>query len=268
MSIVDGDVLRDIAPQVGGSKGANQARIIGALGEVIGPTLDKYQINTRLRDAHFLAQTCEESDGFCTTEEYASGAAYEGRKDLGNTQKGDGRLFKGRGLLQLTGRGNYASYGPALGLDLVANPALAAEPVNSLLIACEFWKRRNLNSLADGDNLIAITQTINGGQNGIDMRRAYLTKAKASLARLAAAAISTPDPVATPILRRGSKGDAVAVLQSRLQVAGYPVAIDGDFGPATELATIHFQTDLHLTADGIVGPETWGKLPPAPAPAP
>jgi putative chitinase len=194
MSIVDGDVLRDIAPQVGGSKGANQARIIGALGEVIGPTLDKYQINTRLRDAHFLAQTCEESDGFCTTEEYASGAAYEGRKDLGNSQKGDGRLFKGRGLLQLTGRGNYASYGPALGLDLVANPALAAEPVNSLLIACEFWKRHNLNSLADGDNLIAITRTINGGQNGIDMRRAYLTKAKASLARLAAAAISTPDP--------------------------------------------------------------------------
>jgi putative chitinase len=177
MSIVDGDVLRDIAPQVGGSKGANQARIIGALGEVIGPTLDKYQINTRLRDAHFLAQTCD-----------------EGRKDLGNSQKGDGRLFKGRGLLQLTGRGNYASYGPALGLDLVANPALAAEPVNSLLIACEFWKRHNLNSLADGDNLIAITRTINGGQNGIDMRRAYLTKAKASLARLAAAAISTPDP--------------------------------------------------------------------------
>jgi putative chitinase len=268
MSIVDGEVLWDIAPRVGGSKAASQARILGALAEVVGPALDRYEINTRLRDAHFLAQACEESDGFCTTEEYASGAAYEGRKDLGNTQKGDGPKFKGRGLFQLTGRGNYASYGEALHLDLISNPALAADPPTSLLIACEYWRRNNLNSLADGDNLVAITQRINGGQNGIDARRAYLTKAKAALARLQAAATPNPDPAAPPVLRRGSKGDAVASIQSRLRVAGYPVAVDGDFGPATELAVLHFQTDQHLTADGIVGPETSTRLPAIANPAP
>ena len=265
MSIVDGEILRDIAPRVSGAKGANQTRIINALEEVIGATLDKYAIDTRLRDAHFLAQACEESDGFCTTEEYASGAAYEGRADLGNTQKGDGRLFKGRGLFQLTGRSNYESYGKALGLDLVNNPALAAEPVNSLLIACEFWLRNNLDVPADNDDLISITKRINGGLNGIDARRTYLVAAKAALARVQGIATPTPDPATMPVLRRGSKGDAVANLQARLKVAGYPLAIDGDFGPATELAVQHFQGDQKLTADGIVGPQTWAHLPPPPA---
>jgi putative chitinase len=265
MSIVDGEILKDIAPRVTGAKAASQTRIIDALNEVIGATLDKYTIDTRLRDAHFLAQACEESDGFCTTEEYASGAAYEGRADLGNTQKGDGRLFKGRGLFQLTGRSNYESYGKALGLDLINDPALAAEPVNSLLIACEYWRRNNLDALADNDDLISITKRINGGLNGIDTRRAYLVAAKGALARVQGIATPTPDPAAIPVLRRGSKGDAVANLQTRLKIAGYPLAIDGDFGPATELAVQHFQTDRELTSDGIVGPQTWGALPPAPA---
>jgi putative chitinase len=264
MSIVDGDVLRDIAPLQSGARATNQARIINALAEVIGSTLDKYEIDTRLRDAHFLAQACEESDGFCTTEEYASGAAYEGRVDLGNTQRGDGCLFKGRGLFQLTGRANYASYGRALGIDLVANPTLAADPPTSLLIACEYWRRNNLSALADADNLTGITRRINGGLNGIDTRRAYLAKAKAVFSRLGAAAVANPDPKAPPVLRRGSAGDAVSQLQSRLRVAGYPIAVDGDFGPATELAVAHYQADQHLAADGIVGPQTWARLPAAP----
>jgi putative chitinase len=267
VSIVDGEILKDIAPHAVGPKGANQARIINALNEVIGATLDKFAIDTRLRDAHFLAQACEESDGFCTTEEYASGAAYEARADLGNTQKGDGRLFKGRGLFQLTGRANYASYGKALGLDLINNPALAADPVNSLLIACEYWRRNNLDVLADNDDLISMTKRINGGLNGIETRRTYLAAAKAALARVQGIATPTPDSATMPVLRRGSKGEAVADLQARLKIAGYPLAIDGDFGPATELASLHFQTDQKITADGIAGPQTWSRLPPAPAPA-
>jgi predicted chitinase len=108
-------------------------------------TLDSYDINTRLRIAHFLGQTCEESAGYRTTEEFASGKEYNGRADLGNAQPGDGPRFKGRGLLQLTGRANYADYGKALGVDLVNNPTLAAQPALSLKIACEYWKRHNIN---------------------------------------------------------------------------------------------------------------------------
>ena len=86
--------------------------------QVLQVTLEAYGIDTRLRIAHFLGQTCHESAGFRTTEEFASGEAYEGRKDLGNIKKGDGRRYKGRGLLQLTGRANYAEHGKMLGVDL------------------------------------------------------------------------------------------------------------------------------------------------------
>jgi predicted chitinase len=88
-----------------------QAGIIGAIEGVIQSTLDQYEIDTRLRVAHFLAQIIHEAAGLSTTEEFASGAAYEGRKDLGNVNPGDGRLYKGRGLLQLTGRANYKRLG-------------------------------------------------------------------------------------------------------------------------------------------------------------
>jgi putative chitinase len=108
----------------------------------------------RLRDRHpaahcaLLAQTCHESAGFRTTEEFASGQAYEGRKDLGNTHTGDGVRYKGRGLLQLTGRANYREMGQRLGLPLEDQPELAAEPVLSLKIACEFWRRKAINPCA------------------------------------------------------------------------------------------------------------------------
>jgi putative chitinase len=98
---VDGTVMREIAPRFSGKMAERQAEIIKEAGQVLQATLEAYAINTRLRIAHFLGQTCHESAGFRTTEEFASGAAYEGRKDLGNVKKGDGRLYKGRGLLQL-----------------------------------------------------------------------------------------------------------------------------------------------------------------------
>lgn len=78
-----------------------------------------YQINTPLRTAHLLAQIGHESMSLLYTEEIASGAAYEGRKDLGNVEKGDGMRFKGRGLIQLTGRNNYQSYGKYLSVDFL-----------------------------------------------------------------------------------------------------------------------------------------------------
>ena len=135
---VDAQRMLEIAPRFPGARAERQREIVTAVGEVLAPTLEAYGIDTRLRIAHFLAQTCRESAGFRTTEEFASGDAYEGRLDLGNTRRGDGRRYKGRGLLQLTGRANYRDFGEVLGVDLENNPEAAADPVLSLKIACEY----------------------------------------------------------------------------------------------------------------------------------
>ena len=140
-------------------------------------TMVKYQIDTPLRVSHFLAQIIHESGSFQYTVELDSGLAYEYRADLGNTQKGDGPLYKGRGFMQLTGRSNYAHYGLYVGEDLIAHPALVATkyPVD---VSGWFWANHSLNVLADADNINAITRMINGGYNGLQDRIFYLKKAK------------------------------------------------------------------------------------------
>lgn len=146
----------------------------------LNDTMEEYGIDTPLRQAHFLAQILHESGSFLYSEEIASGAAYEGRTDLGNTHPGDGKKFKGRGYIQLTGRANYIAYGKYLGVDLLTDPTIVANKY-ACDVAGWFWEVKNLNELADLDRLIAITQRINGGQNGIDERRMYLIKAKEAL---------------------------------------------------------------------------------------
>ncbi len=136
-------------------------------------------IDTPLRRAHFLAQVGHESGQLRYTEEIASGAAYEGRKDLGNTQPGDGVRFKGRGLIQLTGRANYAAFAQACGQDVVAAPELVAEkPELAVDAAVWFWGKRELNALADKDDVVGITKRVNGGTNGLADREALLARAK------------------------------------------------------------------------------------------
>jgi putative chitinase len=274
---IDSQTMREVAPTFTGAPAAAQAKIIAEAGAVLAATLDAYAINTRLRIAHFLGQTCEESAGYRTTEEFASGKEYNGRTDLGNTQPGDGPRFKGRGLLQITGRANYDKYGKALGVDLVNNPMLAAQPALSLKIACEYWKDRNINADCDRDDAQAVTRKVNGGLNGLSERIAFTQKAKTAVARLQAVQLSGAPPAGPtpagaapagpapaqqtrPVLARGSQGDAVIQLQNLLRDLDFAVAVDGDFGPGTEVAVTRFQSEGKLTADGIVGPQTWAAL--------
>lgn len=139
----------------------------------------KYGVGkTPLERAHFLAQTAHESGNFIYKEEIASGAAYEGRKDLGNTEPGDGKLYKGRGFIQLTGRANYKKYGPVAKADFVGNPKIVATQYYSDT-ACMFWVSHKLGTKSTDSSIQAIkiiTKKINGGYNGIDDRVKKFTK--------------------------------------------------------------------------------------------
>ncbi len=138
-------------------------------------------IATPLRMAHFLAQLGHESGELRYSEEISSGAQYENRKDLGNTMPGDGKKFKGRGLIQLTGRDNYTKYGLAVNRDFISDlnyKKIANSPALAVDVACWFWISKKLNSLADNDNINAITKRINGGYNGLKDRKEILKRAK------------------------------------------------------------------------------------------
>lgn len=110
---------------------------------------EQFEVNTADRQAAFLAQVGHESAELFYVEEIASGKAYEGRKDLGNTNKGDGVRYKGRGLIQVTGRANYVAISKDLGVDFVTNPDLLKEPKYAVLSAFWYWNKHDLNKLAD-----------------------------------------------------------------------------------------------------------------------
>jgi putative chitinase len=156
--------------------------IIGGFADALPGLATRFQIDTPIRQQHFIAQCAHECDHFNTTEEYASGAAYEGRKDLGNTRKGDGKRFKGRGLIQLTGRYNYEQASLELDQPYADDPALVAKFPAAATVSGWFWKRHGLNELADKDDVKAVTKRVNGGLNGLSSRTAALNTAKAVLA--------------------------------------------------------------------------------------
>lgn len=142
----------------------------------LGPLNDamrEFGIDTPLRECAFLAQLAHESGELRYVRELASGEAYEGRKDLGNIEAGDGVKFKGRGLIQITGRHNYQKCGDALGLDLLARPELLEEPEAACRSAGWFWDSRKLSDLADHSDMHSITRKINGGLNGLPARLGY-----------------------------------------------------------------------------------------------
>lgn len=141
----------------------------------------EYTITTPRRIAAFIAQLAHESAELRYTAEIANGSAYEGRPDLGNTTPGDGVKFKGRGLIQITGRANYQKLGEAWGMPLLDRPEILEEPEAAARSAAWFWSTHGLNALADSDKFGSITKTINGGFNGLDARIAYWLRARSQL---------------------------------------------------------------------------------------
>jgi len=175
--------------------------LMPGLAEWINKTCPTYGIKTPQELAHFLAQICYESDRFRTTREYASGKAYEGRKDLGNVNPGDGVKYKGRGLFQITGRANYLQLGiKKVNLELfINNPELLEQPEYAVWEACEYWKSRGLIEISNrpdtailkkkyrGGNIVDVSPieyisiTINGGFNGMAERKKFYEAAKKAL---------------------------------------------------------------------------------------
>lgn len=152
----------------------------------IEAAMAEFEINTPARQAAFLAQIGHESGGLHWLVEIwgptAVQSRYEGRVDLGNTEPGDGVKFRGRGLIQTTGRTNYQAVGDALGADLINQPELLAAPDLAARSAAWFWKTHGLNELADAGDFMRITRRINGGTNGYEDRLALYVAAQAVLA--------------------------------------------------------------------------------------
>lgn len=178
-------------------------------------TAPKWGINTPLREAHFIAQLAHESAQFTRLEENLNYSAkricevwpkrfanltkagpyannperlanrvYADRIGNGVEASGDGWRYRGRGPIQITGRGNYQTAGDGIGLDLVETPEAVLRPLVGCDVAGWFWHSRKLNALADVDNIRHITMRVNGGSEGLEDRRGWLHRAKTILKAL------------------------------------------------------------------------------------
>ena len=186
------------------------AEVLEPFAAVLQDKLSEHDINTPLREAHFIAQLAHESGGFRHQKEnlnysdkalravfgkyfpdeesaldYArqpekiANRVYANRIGNGDEASGEGWKYRGRGLIQLTGKANYESCGAGIGIDLVGKPDQICDDQGvSLAVACWFWNSKGLNKFADDDDIESITKRINGGLNGIEDRRKYLARCK------------------------------------------------------------------------------------------
>lgn len=269
---------------------------VGDWYEALCEMLPKYGITTKRRVAHFLSQCAHESANFKRLEENLNYSAKalravfgryfgahpkrnadeyhrnppkianyvymdEFRKyKMGNVNPGDGWLFRGRGLKQLTGRDNYTKFGASVGMSAEEAANYVATKKGAIESACWFWDANNLNEIADTDDVRRMTKKINGGSIGLEDRQKRYTHAMEVLG-MSAEMFDIEDNDIQEILddigvlRKGAKGDGVKIMQEALGITA-----DGDFGPGTERALKAWQEENDLTPDGIAGPATFAKL--------
>lgn len=151
--------LTQIMPQAG----KRAALFLNALNSA----MTEFGISSKLNQAAFLATVAHESGQLIYMRELASGDAYEMRADLGNTWPGDGRRFKGRGPIQITGRANYAACGDVLGLDLISNPELLEIPEKGCRASAWFWKTHNIGRYAEAGDFDGVSDAINRGRKTV-----------------------------------------------------------------------------------------------------
>ena len=244
----------------------------------------KYDINSPTRIAGFVAQCGHESQNFKTLEENLNYSAdglnkifpkyfikagrdaqayhrqpekianivYADRMGNGNTSSGEGYKFRGRGVIQLTGKDNYTRFAKHVGKSLDETIEYLKSKPGALESACWFWKTNGLNEIADSGDIVVMTKKINGGTIGLEDRKKHYEHA---LAVLGGKAIHAPTSSPHTTLKRGDNSPAVAKMQRALGVGA-----DGDFGAGTETALKRWQAANGLTADGVAGPKTLAKL--------
>ena len=245
--------------------------------------LPKYDIDTPERVAGFMAQCGHESNNFRVLKENLNYSAtaldkifgkyfkragrdaqqyhrqpekianviYANRMDNGDTASGDGWKFRGRGVIQVTGRYNYTKFGETLGYTAEQVVRYLETKKGALESACWYWDSNKLNQYADAQDIKTLTKKINGGYIGLEDRIHHYEHALEVLG----GEWEPPAVDMSVTVRKGSKGPTVQAVQSALGVTA-----DGNFGPGTERALKAWQRQNGLTADGIAGPKTLAKM--------
>lgn len=192
-------------------------------------------------------KTDEEAQEFHRQPERIANKVYANRMNNGNEASGDGWKFRGRGIIQITGRFNYTECSKYLFSDmtLVEDPELLRTPEYAVLSACWFWERNNLNSICDRKDIVLLSRRINGGTIGLDDRIKKWNRALNILD-------DNVKNTSRRILRIGMRGEDVSELQKKLGINA-----DGIFGPNTERKLREWQAINKLSADGIAGPNTF-----------
>jgi putative chitinase len=179
---------------------------------------------------------------------------YASRMGNGDTASGDGFKFRGRGVIQLTGRDNYSAFALSIKMTLPDVIDYVQTKKGALESACWYWNSRKINLACDENDIVKMTKLVNGGTIGLEDRRSHYEKALAVLGGAVPAPIT--NAAAIPgVLKKGSTGEAVKRMQVELGLED-----DGVFGPGTEAAVKKWQAANGLAADGIVGPKTLAKL--------